>query len=638
MPISSSVFPAVRIAAFALVAALVASCASLGPGATLPPSTERAQSLESQGQPGEAARIYEALALDNSGSVANDFKLKAARAWLAARRPDEAARVLAGVGGTPSAAQAFEIRMLDIEGQVARGDAQRAWSALSAVPQPPAGPEAARYLAVKERVAFATGRPVDAVRAQIAREPLEAAASQRTSRSNLLTELRDAVERGVKLEPQATRDALVRGWLELGPIAANAERVPMSLAPALQTWRARYPNHPANDIVRSDLEQRGGTSAVASVDHVALLLPISGRQSGAASYVRDGFMTAYFQSPVATRPRVRVYDTSIENVASVVARAVAEGAQTIVGPLLREEVIAAASMTSPGVPVLALNYLPAEQAAPQSFYQFALSPENEARLIARRLANEGRLRGVALVPNGEWGTRVLGAFQEELRAAGGDVVASATFVNGSSDFSAPITQVLRLNDSKARHRRLEETLGAKVAFEPRRRGDAQFIFAPAPANTARQLRPQLRFFYAGDLPTYSTSDAYEPHGSANVDLDGLIFPDMPWALSGDGHTAEVRNAVVAAWGDVGPRRAKVFAFGYDAYQLIDAVRGTRPATSPIDGLTGRLTLDTERRVRRELEWAQIRNGQAVLLNPASTGATTQQPASESSVISNTPSR
>ena len=59
------------------------------------------------------------------------------------------------------------------------------------------------------------------------------------------------------------------------------------------------------------------------------------------------------------------------------------GAEFIVGPLTREEVVAASEILSTRPPVLALNFLPAEQPAPQRFFQFALSPEDDARAVAR---------------------------------------------------------------------------------------------------------------------------------------------------------------------------------------------------------------------------------------------------------------
>ncbi len=351
--------------------------------------------------------------------------------------------------------------------------------------------------------------------------------------------------------------------------------------------------------------------------HVALLLPITGRAAGAAISVRDGFMTAYYQAAAGERPRVRVYDTGTHSVAEALAQATNAGADFIVGPLTREEVVAAAEFSAAHAPLLALNFLPAEQPAPAQFYQFALSPEDEARLAARRILDDHHRRGVALVPAGDWGDRVLAAFKQELQGGGGELLGTAVIDASRTDYSGSITEVLRISDSTARHRRLESALGSKLQFEPRRRGDIEFIFAPAQANTERLLRPQLRFHYAGDIPTYATSDAFEPDVRANQDLDGLMFPDMPWMLGGDLADA-VRSATREAWPTGGPHRGRLFAFGFDAFRMAQALRH-HGATSnvSVEGLTGRLSVDPERRVHREMSWAQLHNGELRLLPAAS---------------------
>jgi outer membrane PBP1 activator LpoA protein len=427
--------------------------------------------------------------------------------------------------------------------------------------------------------------------------------------------LRDASEHGTKIEPRAATDAVVRGWLELASLAAAAARNPNGAMPDIEAWRAHYPNHPANDIVRSELLGQQAQPPEAAA-HVALLLPITGRQASAAISVRDGFMTAYYQTPIARRPRVRVYDTGETGIAETIARATQEGAAFIVGPLTRDEVTAAADLAGQHPAVLALNFLPPDRPIPAGFYQFALSPEDEARQVARRMLADGHRRGVVLVPAGDWGSRVLTAFTQELEAGGGALIANGAIDTSQTDYSDSITQVLRISDSRARHRRLESVLGTKLQFEPRKRGDIEFILAAAQANTERLLRPQLKFHFAGDIPTYATSDAFEPDPHANQDLDGLMFPDMPWMLGGDLADA-VREATRNAWPNGGPRRGRLFAFGFDAYRLAVSLRDHPGATSVnVDGLTGRLSLDPERRVHRELGWAQLKGGEIRMLPPA----------------------
>jgi uncharacterized protein len=601
-----------RIArATAVVTALVllASCQNFGPRGAPPPNVDRARSLDRAGDYAGAARVYEALAAQNSGTEQNAYLLLAARSYLQARRPEDAQRVLALIAPPLSPDQSFERQMLGVELALVRNQGTEAWQQISAIQQPTAAPAAARYLGLRERAAFATSRPVDGVRAAIARERFIANADERNqSRVELLAELRSSSERGVRVEPRAITDPIVRGWLELGPLAAAAARNPTAATPDIETWRARYSTHPAGDVVRTELlglriEPRQ------AIAHVALLLPLSGRTAAAGVTVRDGFMTAYYQVPASQRPRLRVFDTAEISAAEAIARAREQGAEFIVGPLTRDAVTAAADLGDAQPPMLALNFLPSDRAAPAGFYQFALSPEEEARQVAHRMLADGRRRGVALVPEGDWGSRVLAAFRQELEAGGGVLLADIALDSTRTDWAPEITQVLRISESRARHKRLESVLGTKLEFEPRRRADIDFIFAPAPAATARLVRPQLRFHFAGDVATYSTSDAFEPDPSANEDMEGLMFPDMPWMLGGD-LADSVRSVAREAWPSGGPRRNRLFAFGFDAFRLATALRSMGAGGNVnVDGLTGRLTLDTDRRVHRELAWAQLHNGQ-----------------------------
>ncbi len=351
---------------------------------------------------------------------------------------------------------------------------------------------------------------------------------------------------------------------------------------------------------------------------IALLLPLTGPQSAQALSVRDGFLTAYYSQPAADRAGLRIYDTAHMSVAAALNQATGDGAGLIVGPLTRTEATAAAAYSGPRPPILILNAVTGAPPAGNALYQFALSPEEEARQVARRVVADGNRAGVALVPSGEWGKRVLTAFTQELNAAGGQLLDTASYDATGTDYAAAISQVLRINESESRDKRLESVLGTKLTFQPRRRGDVGFIFAPGPAQAERLLRPQLKFYFAGDVPTYATADAFEPSASANQDLDGLIFPDAPWMLGGalvDG----VRDATNTAWPAGGPRRSILFAFGFDAARLATALRAI-PAQNgnatalAVDGLTGHLTIAADGHVLRDLMWAQIRNGEPRLLD------------------------
>ena len=144
------------------------------------------------------------------------------------------------------------------------------------------------------------------------------------------------------------------------------------------------------------------------------------------------------------------------------------------------------------------------------------------------------------------------------------------------------------------------------------RPDAQFIFVAAQPVHGRLIRTQLRFNYASSLPMYATSDIYDPAGPGNVDLDGVIFPDMPWVLDPQGASAAAHDTADRVYPGRSGQLGRLYAFGYDAFRLVGELPRMRVGTvGPLSGVTGRLAVDGRGRVRRELEWAQIVGGRVV---------------------------
>ena len=617
-PLSRPALPAL-IALLALAA--LAGCASFPP-ASFP-------GAKPTGTPSPApanARERTAAGLDDAARRASRaeqpaLQLQAARAWLEAGRTAEATRALHGITGNLTAAQLTERRVLEADIDLANGQAQRAWQKMGAIAEPTGTPMAPQYLDSRTRIAIAAGRPVDGIRAEMAAEHLTANASDRKAlRAQLLALLRDARMRGVKLEPEASSDPIVRGWLDLGAVAVAGGGASLNGAAEAARWRARYPEHPATELLATALP--GPLPVASQLRKLALLLPVSGQAAGYAAIIHAGFDYAWQQVPADSRPQVQDYDTGVLTVDDALRQARSDGADFIVGPLTRQEVDVAAA-AAPGVPLLALNFLSAGRSAPPGMTQFALSPEEEARDVARRMLAAGQKRGVALGPTGDWGTRVLAAFRQELLAGGGTLLAQGVYDPAEHDFGLPIRSVLGTDQSFARRLRLQAVLGQKFEFEPRGRADLDFIFLPAQPAAARLLRPQLRFQYAGNVPVYATSDAYAVDGGmGNQDLDGLIVPAMPWLVPDSGTAAALRTAVAAASGDNTAWQSGLYAFGYDACQLAIAIAaaGHNASQVHVAGLTGDLTLAADGRVHREPAWARIaRSGEPQLLTVAAGG-------------------
>jgi outer membrane PBP1 activator LpoA protein len=614
----------------ALLALLLAATVAQAQSPALP-SDPQAEALAAAGRPLEAAARYEQLAKRGLFSWDAGYALRSAYAYLTAGEPDEAERLL---GKARSRVKTTEERLwlgvLDARLALDRGDAARALGALDTVPRPVPREAAPQLLELRLRAQAAASQPLAAVRTWQERAALLATPPERAANDRLLLDQ-------LLLNPPspaaaaAGANALERGWLELPAVLALAGRdagsMTVAAAQRLQQWQEQYPGHPGAAFLPST----GAASAASAVAppklaagpsaRIALLLPLSGKQAAAGQAVRDGFAAAWFAAGSGdTRPRLDVYDTA-NGAAAAYQQAIANGAQAVVGPLLKEDVAALVAAMPAGLPVatLVLNTYTAAASPPPAFlYQFALDPEQEARAIAQRIAADGATRGIALFPDSAWGQRVRDAFVAELQATGVTLTASQLYAPGASDFAGPLRAALgRYGGAGDRPADRNQPAPSRNAAAERAEGP-QFAFIAATPQAARAIRPQLRFQMTYDLPLYTTSDAWEPSVRSAADMDGMVFPEMPWLLYGGQGAPELWDALQGGeWASRGRGRLRLFAFGYDAYRLVQQI-GAAGAAAGLDGLTGLLELDrASGRIQRRLQFARIEGGRP---QPAGAGA------------------
>ncbi|HYP78681.1 MAG TPA: penicillin-binding protein activator, partial [Steroidobacteraceae bacterium] len=560
------------------------------------------------------------LAMQNPPPASVGFALSAARAWLSANRADDAQRALDSITAPGDARQQFDRELLRAETATARGQYAAAWRQISAVTAPANAADASRLYQVQQDVALRAGQPIEAVRAGISRERVATTdAARMTARRDLLADLRGAIDRGLRIDPATAQEPLVRGWLEFGQIAAAAGRSPLGAEASLERWRARFPGHPAASIAAIDIiapaaRPPAGIAPAAS-GSIALLLPLTGPNAAPAELIRDGFLAAIGRQPEGSRPVVKVYDTGSLSVESALQTAQSEGAGFVVGPLTRPEVQQAASQRPGVLPMLLLNSLDGDGFAGAQLYQYGLAPEDEARQIARHMNSAGQRRVVVFTPAGDWGTRVEAAFSSELAQGGGKVLGKASYDLARNDLTAALTRALGVDAAHERQLRIQQITGLTLAIEVRPRGDIDAIFvASYNPLAARQINSQVRYYNAGDIPTYIVQDGFDPDDRDNRDLEGMRFVGMPWMLESTGPTADVRASTESAWSPRGKRQSRYFAFGHDAATLATALRSGRTQW-PVAGLSGRLNLTPEGRIERSLEWARFHDGAAELSDP-----------------------
>ncbi len=584
---------------------------------------EQARSAAAKGNMIIAAQLHLQLAKQSSSPQKETHLLVAADILVRSQHLEKTRTILDEL--TPeqlTAEQIFRYRMILARMALQGDDIEQALASL----QHPADemlPDAlmAEWYSLKADVYSQADNPVDAVRQRIALEPLlnDEVTVQRNHQLiwQALSRLTAPALATLLEQPPPN---VFSGWIELAYFAKLPEQSARQFDIQLQQWQARYPDHPAQGEF---IERLASMQQMLFYrpDNIALLLPLSGNFSAPANAVRDGFLATYYaRKDSGYQPSIRIYDTTDDVTTGLLVyqRAITDGADFIVGPLHKPLVEALAKEEKIPVTTLALNYLSSEDIYVENLYQYGLLPEDEARQVAERAWLDGYSNALALAPEGEWGDRMLATFEKHWRLLDGRVLEVQRYDPGKHDFAGPVVDLLNIDQSKQRHRDLEKTLGLELKTETRRRQDIDFIFVAAFPQQARQIRPQLKFYYASDVPIYSTSHAYggEINTTLDRDMNGITFCDMPWVFTGGAGQAPQWSDIVDIWKSDATPFKRLYAMGIDAYRLIFLLPRIEAGQEYVSAQTGNLYLDGVNRFHRQLLWANFRNGKPRLIDPA----------------------
>jgi outer membrane PBP1 activator LpoA protein len=602
-----------RLWAVHVVALAAAGCATVpGPVTVvdLAGPEREAAAYAAAGDITSAVAVYADLYERATGSQRARYALGAAELLSDAERSDEARDWLRRADADANPAQQQRIIALTAQLALHDGDAQGALDWLARLDDNLEQSVSLRTMATRGRALFRLGRIEEAVRVLVERDLWLMSDADILANHELIW---NGLRAQSTVRPMiATGDPVIDGWLALLPVAVETRRDPFGLTARLDQWQTAYPNHPAAMLLMPELREQDRL-AQTYPEQIALLLPLRTQQQAAAA-IRDGFLAAYLGNPNNGGTQIRIYDTDELGSQQAYLQAQLDGAAFIVGPLLKpavEQIVASSGF----VPTLALNRIDNAMPVPSNFFQFGLAPEDEASEVARHAIERGAQTAVALFPNSDWGLRLYDSFQREFASLGGRVLESRAYDTATQDFSLAITTLLNLNESEQRRQRLAANVRLPLEFEPRRRQDVDIIFFAASPGVARLLAPQFRFHFAGDLPTYATSDIYDTAARSDPDLNGVIFADTPWLLAPDELGRTLKTTLQQYWPQRASRLQRFYGLGFDAYRLVPMLFNGTMSLLSVPGLSGELWLDEAGRVRRHLPIAQFVNGRPVELVP-----------------------
>ena len=411
-----------------------------------------------------------------------------------------------------------------------------------------------------------------------------------------------------------TNEYTEQGWFELAlAIRGSQEIGAQSSGNEFAQWKQRWSDHPASALPPQQLKQQKAI-APQTINRIGLLLPMSGPLEKPAKAIADGFYAALYQAQQQGQPVPEVVSLNSEELntpQAIFTRTQNLNLDLIVGPLSRDLVNQIAQQGPAPVPVLALNQV---NPAAYSPFQLDLASEQEAALVAEKAWQDGKRRVLTITPDVEWARNLQAVFKSRFEALGGQV-SDALFYNMQNDLSRQITDLLLTTESSARAKQLRRAKGRSYKYEEHPREDADAILMVAMPQDARQIKAMLAYHYAGDIPVYATSHLYtgKPNAVRDIDLNGIIFCDLPWTLE---PASPIHQAINNSRNDGDSRFGRLYAMGADAFTLAPYLQPlSQTPGAYLNGETGSLSLDANNHIVRHLPWAKFENGVPVLMNP-----------------------
>jgi outer membrane PBP1 activator LpoA protein len=604
-----------------LILLVLTACSSTGPSSKPDAGTSPGAATSfTRGEYEQAARSWQTEALEAGPREAASLRVRAADAWLLAGQPDSAKDAL---------------RWVDRE-QLARRDQSRLDLVLADLALRNNRPDEAELLLEKAQPELppSSKKRYDSLYARLIQQLSSPGSRDIAGAAKLSDAMRfydpaASVELIRSLEKVSSGELAIRadnprgerqltGWLDLTLVIRQNLVIPGGVASAMDDWKSRHPYHLLTTQQALDTWLRY-RQLFSPPRRIAVLLPESGRLKAAGDAIRDGVMSAYMENPGSAE--ILFFTTGEDRQSAIAAyfNALDAGADWIIGPLRKESVEAMLNLAGMSTPTLALNDLPEGFIAPPGLAgqvsAISLSQDSEAAAIAAHAAESGYQNAIVMAPESAWGERMAFAFEAEFLHEDRQIIAAARYLESQNDHSAALERLLKIDESKAREKRLENTLQMKLEFEPVRRQDVDVIFLVADSTQAKLIRPQLRFHEAGDIPVYATARIYsgQPDPPRNQDLNGIRFPATPWQLE-HASKADIPDLESIRQGSLG----SLFALGQDAWNLLPWLElMQKDPDFSFPGQSGFYSTANQDTLQREPAWAEFSRGRPVpLRNPA----------------------
>ena len=401
------------------------------------------------------------------------------------------------------------------------------------------------------------------------------------------------------------------GWLNLAKLSRRFIGQPEALQQAFADWQRRYPTLPAQQQLPAAVQQLLSLTPY-QPKRIAVLLPLSGQFRQHAQAIQYGILAAASAGQTA----LVFIDSQQDN--DALSQQVAQAqADFVIGPLLKQQVDRVSQQADWQWPTLFLNSKDNQTAAKAEQFYFALSMEDEATQMAQLFAQKNYQRPAIISASNNISLRMQQRFAAHWQQLGNPPPELHQFTS-KAELEQLISTLLETDHSRERVKQINALTAEKLEADPHSRLDIDAIYLLADPVQTRLFKPFIDVSVsqtAPRLPLYASSRSHST--SLDVtdlrDLNGLTFTEMPWML-GEQNSVELRQQYKQLFAEQDETLQRLFAMGFDAYQLIGSLRQQQQLPSTLfAGLTGQLQLQPDGSLLRQLSWASYRNNRLLPL-------------------------
>jgi ABC-type branched-subunit amino acid transport system substrate-binding protein len=188
-----------------------------------------------------------------------------------------------------------------------------------------------------------------------------------------------------------------------------------------------------------------------------------------------------------------------EGAAAAAREAIGQGAELILGPLLRDEVLAVTPIAHQyRVPVIAFST--DRSVAGNGVYLLSFQPEQEVARVTQYAAAQGHHVFAAMIPNSDYGARVRDAFVNAARSSGGGVIALQNYDRNAAAMADPVKSLAGYEKRMAKYRysasQLPDAADVARLQDYQSYGTAPFdaVLLPEGGTLLRALAPLLPYY------------------------------------------------------------------------------------------------------------------------------------------------